>query len=119
MEGLDRNTEAHGWRDLPLALWTYFATLASSVVVAVTFSTLTFHPEAFYLVLYIVLLVGLLKGSRICRLFLTFLSALSAYGLLMIQIGAFDFPGILLVGLCFAQVALLCVPPMRAFTSRY
>lgn len=118
MKGID-DAEAPGWKDLPMALWTYLAALASSVVVAVAFSTLTFHPKTLYIVLYLVLLGGLFTGSRACRWLLTLLSAFSAYGLLVVQIGAFDVPDLLLVVLFLAQAMLLCAAPARAFTSRH
>lgn len=103
---------------MPIALWAYLSTLMLSIVAASS-STLTFHLEPFYGVFYLVLLAGLLKGSRVCRLLLTLLTALSAYGLFVIQTGAFDLAGLLLVALCFAQVAFLCAPQARAFASRH
>lgn len=117
MKTFDDDTEAPGWKELPITLWTYFAALASSVVVAVAFSTFTFHPKTFYIVLYVGLLAGLLTGSRACRWLLTLLSAFSAYGLLVIQIDAFYFPDLLLMALFLTQAVLLCASPARAFAS--
>ena len=117
MDELTETSPPPRWRDLPVALWAYLVALVLSVVVAIAFSTLTFHPTVLYFVIYGVLIAGLLNGSRLCRWLLTLLSALAAYGLLAIQIGAFDSADVLLVVLVFIQVALLCTPPARSYAS--
>lgn len=117
MERLNGDSETRDRKNLPTVLWIYFATFIIFAAVAIAFSTLTFHPTAFYIALYAVLLTGLLTGSRLCRRLLTFLSAFTAYGLLMVEIGASDPAGILLVVLPLAQVVLLCTPRARFFAS--
>jgi hypothetical protein len=117
MDELTDTSAPRSWRALPVALWAYLVALVLSVVVAIAFSTLTFHPTVLYFVIYGVLVAGLLNGSRFCRWLLTLLSTLVAYGLLAIQVGDFDSAGVLLVVLVFIQVALLCTPPARSFAS--
>jgi hypothetical protein len=107
------------WNALPTALWVYFAALTISVVVAAEFSTLTFHLTALSIAIYVILLAGLLRGSRLCRWLLTLWTASTAFGLLAIQAGELHFADLCLVVVVMAQVVVLCAPPVRSFASHH
>ena len=69
--------------------------------------------------IYAVLLAGLLTGSRLCRLLLTFLTALAAYGILVLQIGALDYRDLVLAALTLIQLIFLSMPSTREFASHH
>jgi hypothetical protein len=111
----ERQDEGGGRRVAPLAVLAYFALAVLFVLDARFFASTVVSITWQGVAILVVLLFGLLLGSRLCRWLLVFFSVLDALGILVIQAAPLAFADAVLAAILLAQAALLCSP---AFTVR-
>jgi hypothetical protein len=101
----------------PVAFWTYLALGTSFLLDATLFSSTTVSVKPLNAIIFGLLVLGLLAGSRACRLILIGLSLITAFGILTVMAGAGDFANAMLVVIPLGQAATLFSPGARDFTD--
>jgi hypothetical protein len=107
----------HFYQRYPVAFWAYLALAGLFVVDASLFSSTTFSVKPVNAIIFGLLILGLLTGSKTCRWILIALSLITSFGILAVMAGTGDFADAMLVVIPLGQAAMLLSPSVRQFTD--